>query len=93
MLINGIDQGKAHKSKPLSKLSNLDDGKPEWFKKGVMGAILAPTAINQQQFYLEYINDYTVKVTRFFGPCSKMDIGIVKCNFDLSVMDLDINYI
>ena len=28
---------------------------PEWFKKGVEAALLAPTAVNQQKFFFRYI--------------------------------------
>ena len=88
----GVDNGKCHKSKSLSKLSNIDDNSPEWFKNGVNYASLAPTAINQQEFYLEYIKDNDVRIKRLFGVCSKIDMGIVKCNFDLST-DVDVNWI
>lgn len=88
----GINNGKSHKSKDITKLSNIKDDSPEWFKVGVKYALLAPTAINQQKFYLEYIKDNDVRIKRLIGPCSKMDIGIVKCNFDLST-DVDVNWI
>lgn len=78
----GETQGIQHNSKPASKLSNIRDDSPEWFKNGVEAAILAPTAINQQKFYLELIGERTVRAKALLGPCYKTDIGIVKYHFE-----------
>lgn len=78
----GENEGSIHKSKDAKDISNIDDNSPEWFKEGVRCALLAPTAINQQKFYLERIGD-KVKATASFGPHSKMDLGIVKYHFEV----------
>ena len=51
----GLNQGVQHKSKSLEELSNVSDSTPEWFRKGVEAAQLAPTAINQQKFFIKYV--------------------------------------
>lgn len=79
----GQTQGLQHVSKPASKNSNIDENSPEWFKKGMEYAMLAPTAINQQRFRIEYEGDDKVSAKALFGPCSKTDLGIVKLHFEL----------
>ncbi len=75
--VNGVE----HKSKPVSEVSNYKNGMPEWFKDGVEAALLAPTAMNQQKFYLELDGD---KVTAKCGSgfYTKLDLGIVKYHFE-----------
>ena len=51
----GQNQGKEHKVKPVKEISNASDLTPNWFKNGVEAAQLAPTAVNQQKFRLEYL--------------------------------------
>ncbi len=78
----GENPGKSHKSKTAAQVSNLDADSPAWFKKGVEAALLAPTAINQQQFVLTRSGN-TVAAKAKLGPCSKMDLGIIKYHFEL----------
>lgn len=37
----------------IEKVSNLRTDSPEWFRKGVNAALLAPTAVNQQKFFFQ----------------------------------------
>lgn len=78
----GKTQGVQHKSKPAESVSNLNSNSPEWFKSGVESALLAPTAMNQQKFTLNLDNG---KVTAKAGTgfYSKVDLGIVKYNFEI----------
>ncbi|MBR0153254.1 MAG: hypothetical protein IJM26_05670 [Lachnospiraceae bacterium] len=46
-------------------------------------AMLAPTAINQQRFYLEQVGERTVQAKALLGPCSRTDLGIVKYHFEV----------
>ena len=85
----GENQGISHKSKTCQKVSNWDGRSPEWLKKGVTAALLAPTAINQQKFYFEYIksNDGSlpkVKASALFSIVgyTQMDLGIAKLHFE-----------
>ena len=79
----GKTQGIEHKSKKLSDVSNISADAPVWFKRGVKAALLAPTAVNQQKFRFERKgNTVTAKAGRI-GPCLKIDLGIVKCHFEI----------
>ena len=78
----GITQGKQHKNKAMEKLSDCKENDPEWYKAGVEGAMLAPTAINQQKFFISRDGE-EVTIKSLAGPCSKIDLGIVKYNFEL----------
>lgn len=50
----GLTPGVQHKGKSLEDISNADSSTPQWFNEGVKAALLAPTAVNQQKFYIEY---------------------------------------
>lgn len=78
----GKTQGAEHKSKTIEQVSNASVNTPEWFKKGVEAALLAPTAMNQQKFKLTYIND-KVTVKAGIGFYTKVDLGIVKYHFEI----------
>ena len=54
---------------------------PIWFKNGIMAAMMAPTALNQQKFYVTLEGEEAV-ITAKAGPLTKIDLGIVKCNFE-----------
>ena len=87
----GETQGAGHKVKAIRDISNASDLTPKWFNRGVEAALLAPTAVNQQKFYLEYVGfkDYskvpkvTAKPVFSMIGYSKMDLGIVKYHFEL----------
>lgn len=79
------NKGIAHKSKSLSEVSNYSASSPEWFKKGVEAALLAPTAMNQQKFYFELLNDGSVKAKAGKGFYTKVDLGIAKYHFETAV--------
>lgn len=77
----GTTQGEAHKSKPVEQLCNCASGMPDWFSKGMEAALLAPTAMNQQKFYITLENK-TASVKAGKGFYTKMDLGIVKYHFE-----------
>ena len=78
----GENQGSVHQSKAVEKLCGVPEAeRPEWFKAGLEAAILAPTAINQQKFFVSLENDEPVITTKG-GPMTKIDLGIVKYNFE-----------
>ena len=79
----GIHQGRPHKNKPLDDLCKCNGEMPDWFKNAMDAVLTAPTAINQQKFHFELIDDNKVKAKALLGPCSKMDLGIVKYHFEL----------
>ena len=79
----GKTQGAERKSKRPADVSNITDGSPEWFGKGIEAALLAPTAINQQKFRFTLSGNRVSAQTGKLGPCLKIDLGIVKCHFEL----------
>ena len=87
----GLTQGAGHKVKAPADVSNAGDGTPEWFGRGVDAALLAPTAVNQQKFRLDYLGPESegalpkVSAKPLFSMIgySKVDLGIVKCHFEI----------
>ena len=79
----GKIQGNTRKSKAPAEVSNLAADSPEWFKRGVEAALLAPTAINQQKFRFERSGDAVSARAGLLGTQLKIDLGIVKCHFEL----------
>lgn len=78
----GATSGAVRKSKTPEKVSNLAENDPMWFRAGVQAALQAPTAVNQQQFFLTRMGE-KVTLRNLGGPCSKLDYGIVKLHFEL----------
>ncbi len=79
----GKTPGAPRKSKKAEDVSNISADAPGWFKRGVEAALLAPTAVNQQKFSLK-LNGSTVTARHpLIGPCLKIDLGIIKCHFEL----------
>lgn len=80
----GVTKGVSHKIKKFDDVSKTKESSaPSWYIKGIEYALLAPTAINQQKFIFELKNDNEVIAKAKLGPCSKIDLGIVKYHFEL----------
>ncbi|MCR5509627.1 MAG: nitroreductase [Lachnospiraceae bacterium] len=79
----GENQGQEHRSKPVDQISQSAKERPEWFEKGVEMALLAPTAMNQQKFLIKLNEDESVEFIDKGGFFSKVDLGIVKCHFEI----------
>ncbi|MBE5907165.1 MAG: nitroreductase [Lachnospiraceae bacterium] len=78
----GANDGMKHRSKPVSALCNIPPSEmPTWFKNGMVAAMMAPTAVNQQQFYVKY-KDGQVSIKSRSAFMSKIDLGIVKYHFE-----------
>ncbi len=79
------DGFRSHKIKRPDQVSNVTPDSPEWFKKGVDAALLAPTAVNQQKFYFEYIPENKVKPSKGTSLVgyTKIDLGIAMYNFEI----------
>lgn len=83
---HGSEQGEEHKSKPIERLCNYCKPMPEWFRKGMESAMLAPTAINQQRFLIIYEKG-EVSAVAAGGMYSKLDLGIVKYHFEIGAAE------
>ena len=86
----GETQGVSHKIKRVEQVSNANDLTPSWFRQGVEAALLAPTAVNQQKFFFEYIPARDGKPVRVLAKrnfsligYTKMDLGIAKYHFEI----------
>lgn len=79
----GDGNGKPHKSKTMEQVIDAKGDRPFWFNKGVELALLAPTAINQQKFLIRLNEDETVDFIDKGGVFSQVDLGIVKCHFEI----------
>ena len=80
----GQDPGAPRKSKAPAAVSNVAPDSPDWFKRGVEAALLAPTAVNQQKFSFT-LDGRTVRAAAGrLGTCLNIDLGIVKCHFELA---------
>ena len=67
----------------------LTSNLPTWFVRGVEAALLAPTAVNQQLFRFVLSEGNKVEAKKVFSLTNGMgyapiDLGIVKCHFEIA---------
>lgn len=74
---------KAHRSRSIEQLSSTDSEVPDWFRRGMEAAILAPTAMNQQKFRIS-LTGGKLGIRAGAGFNTKLDLGIVKYHFELA---------
>ncbi len=55
---------------------------PEWFRRGMEAAQLAPTALNQQKFLFS-LKGNRVSVKAGVGLYTKIDLGIAEYHFEM----------
>ena len=86
----GETQGTERKHKSIREISNASDLTPKWFNTGVEAAQLAPTAVNQQKFFIEYVgikegNRHKIRAKSTFSMMgyTQLDLGIVKLHFEI----------
>ena len=78
----GETQGAARKSRPMDALCRAENPMPDWFRRGMEAAMLAPTAVNQQRFLIELDGD-RARAKTTGGFYSGVDLGIVKYHFEV----------
>lgn len=78
----GRTQGSPHRSKTPEQIGGLRADSPDWYRKGLEAALLAPTAVNQQKFRFALEGD-RVRAKRGLGFYTKVDLGIAKLHFEL----------
>lgn len=83
----GATQGAPHKSKPIEKLCRVNGEPPKWFQDGMHAALLAPTAMNKQNFLITLDGD-RVTYEALKGTYTKVDLGIVKYHFQAAAKRL-----
>ena len=82
----GEVQGKQHpQKKSASDFFEPSGPKPEWFMSGILAAMLAPTAVNQQKFKFILHDGNKVSTKTFFSMWgyTQIDLGIVKYHFEI----------
>ena len=81
----GANQGVQHPMKPMERFYEADGDVPAWFKAGMEAALLAPTAINQQKFKFIHRDGNQVEALalRSMAGYTVIDLGIVKCHFEI----------
>lgn len=80
----GFKNGRERPSKsPEDVIACNTENVPEWFNLAVESCLLAPTARNWQRFKIVNKNgEYGVEISED-GPYANIDIGIVRCHFEL----------
>lgn len=89
---HGATQGAPRKSKAPQEVAAGYSDAPDWFKRGVDAALLAPTALNQQKFSFALAGETEagaplVRATTRRGPFTQMDLGIAQCHFEIGAGD------
>ena len=81
----GITPGVQHPQRPKENFYESDGLPPEWFLAGLEAALLAPSAINQQKFKFILHPGNVVEAKALFSMAgySRLDLGIVKCHFEI----------
>ena len=81
----GITPGVQHPLKPAEQFYDSAGLPPKWFLEGIEGAILAPTAVNQQKFkfILHDGNKVEAKTSFSMAGYTNIDLGIVKYHFEV----------
>lgn len=82
----GASQGVQHpQKKTFDDVAKADAVVPDWFRKGVETALLAPTALHQQkfEFVLQKGNQVEAKARFALNPYTHIDLGIVKYHFEI----------
>lgn len=79
----GATQGRPHRNRPMESLCRVEGDMPDWFRRGMEAAMLAPTAVNQQRFLLTLSGKNAVKAEATRGGWAAVDLGIVKYHFEI----------
>ena len=81
----GTIPGVQHPQKPMENFYESDSLPPEWFRKGLEAALLAPTAVNQQKFkFILHPGNIVEPLTLFsLAGYTNIDLGIVKYHFEI----------
>lgn len=78
----GETQGNAHAVKSIEAVSSGDKA-VAWFIDGVKGALLAPTAMNQQKFFFTLEGEKVIAKAGI-GMYTNLDLGFAKYHFEIA---------
>ena len=81
----GTIPGVQHPLKPVEQFYESEGLPPKWFLSGMEAAMLAPTAVNQQKFKFILHDGNKVETKTLFSMAgyTSIDLGIVKCHFEI----------
>lgn len=81
----GQNQGVQHPMRKMEQFVKVSGDMPEWFRRGMEAALLAPTAVNQQKFLFELVGPRQVAAYSRLSLVgyAKLDLGIVKYHFEV----------
>jgi hypothetical protein len=89
----GTTQGSTHKIKqPLQICPNICES-PEWVQRGVNCTLLAPSAMNQQQFRFKWLGEKRVHAYTGIGVYTKIDLGIAKLHFEIGATPVAVEWV
>lgn len=78
----GETPGRLHKERKMEKRMQARSPAPDWFLNGMDAAMLAPTALHQQNFRFILEGKSGVRL-KSKGICKKLNAGILKYHFEL----------
>ncbi|MGI6205598.1 MAG: nitroreductase family protein [Anaerovoracaceae bacterium] len=78
----GKNSGKPHKSKKPSEVSVYKGNAPDWFVQGVEASLLAPTALNKQE-YMIIGEGSKVRINNDNGIFTGVNRGLIRYHFEL----------
>lgn len=86
--------GGRHRSKPIGQLCRIPPGTmmPDWFRRGMEAAMLAPTSLSQQPFIFILNEDDTVSAEATEGLFTKVGLGCAKYHFEIGAAPQDVNW-
>ncbi|MCM1076933.1 MAG: nitroreductase [Bacteroides sp.] len=79
----GQTSGSTHKVKTSQQVCRNVMEAPDWVKRGVDCALLAPSSLNKQNFSFKWLGGNRVKASTSWGFYNYIDLGIAKLHFEL----------
>lgn len=89
----GENQGKPHKNTLIDFLFRLRGDMPSWFMEGMQCAMLAPTAMNKQNFCFTLLDNNKIKAEKRSRLCGDLNLGIAKYHFEIGAGDAKYEFI
>ena len=79
----GENEGFPHKKKTIDQINKSKGNLPSWYIDGLEAVLLSPSAMNQQKYSFELIEENIVKAQAGIGFYTHVDLGIAKYHFEL----------
>lgn len=78
----GVNNGVAHKPKKIEEVASYEGTMPKWFQDGIEASLLAPTALNKQDYKMIGKGN-KVKIEIDNGIFTDVNKGLLKYHFEL----------